>query len=952
MMNFRINEPVFSFAFIVFIPTVILDITKMLWFTTAKLIHYGKISNAFKMLFLQFSQNCLIASIHFWMFKLVKKMKLPTLILNMLFFGIYILFLVLSITDFEYEHNNMQMILPSTYVQYEQRRGKVKDIFTPFWSNVKGQTSQPEIKTRLIITATSIIFCCSFLVIPNWNSIVDSAIPPSILKKEKEREIDDDENNQSNKNEKKFIFLINLLGILDLLFNIMIIFSHEDFKARYYSILPHSSALILALTHFERRPSNRTLSNLTNITRSYLPPGRYWIDTRANPIYPEVHCDLRTFCAYNKKRSKMCEKVDTKGNKSEKFLTKEELPNIIFLMVESFNPATFLINDEFLREHVNNPNSLKTDTPFYNESAMPFLYKFAKEEAVTFSGMQSLGLPSHSGLHSLLTQEPPSQSYMNFINGWQNHVDDFPSFFRENGYRNLILNANKFNFDGKHLWIYKRSKRDEARYRLNCMSSYGDSFNNSLQRKIGDFSFVSSMKKNCTEKEIDDYLEEHKDIYDFPQFFDYAAAYYPSRMQAKELGIDPDSIYDRPKSIVSGDRIVAKQTEAHWQQQREILKSKGEKGPILTLVSSVDGHRPYKGYDMPQFYSVINEKIRVGTEAMRVALFFRAYNYTDEYYLKEIINWLKKNDPNTIVLITGDHGTRDVPAKEPNEKVVDGVKFDPKCIYQSTGSDSFFLVSGAMSYLGSDERIKKAFGFERLIGRTIKFTVDHGDMIYTTMEIIQKLQGKSLMPTNRKSRNIIDMSLELLNEDDETFSKKIDKSGWRSISMVSHVVEYHNGMKMVRFHSGDLEGAHIYENCVYPTGLLKSDFNEKKNKRNFVIPREEKDQKKKKEQMEFVNEAIQYLSAENYLGIKNQLYNYKFRNVDCVENMSCKLPEKLPDLVFNDHIFVSYVLKIYIKSEIAIIVPILIAALIKIYRIKIYQPSDDENDELLEDTNY
>ena len=94
---------------------------------------------------------------------------------------------------------------------------------------------------------------------------------------------------------------------------------------------------------------------------------------------------------------------------------------------------------------------------------------------------------------------------------------------------------------------------------------------------------------------------------------------------------------------------------------------------------------------------------------------------------------MKINDPNTIVLITGDHGTSDVPAKEPNGKVVDDVKFDPKCIYTSNGSDSFFLVSGLMSYLGKDERIKKAFGLDKLAGKMMKFTVDHCDMIYTTM---------------------------------------------------------------------------------------------------------------------------------------------------------------------------------------------------------------------------
>ena len=60
-------------------------------------------------------------------------------------------------------------------------------------------------------------------------------------------------------------------------------------------------------------------------------------------------------------------------------------------------------------------------------------------------------------------------------------------------------------------------------------------------------------------------------------FFDYAAAYYPYKYQAKEIGIDPNTIYNHTENGISGDRIFAKQTEAHWKQQKEILKNKGEK---------------------------------------------------------------------------------------------------------------------------------------------------------------------------------------------------------------------------------------------------------------------------------------------------------------------------------------------------------------------------------------
>lgn len=417
---------------------------------------------------------------------------------------------------------------------------------------------------------------------------------------------------------------------------------------------------------------------------------------------------------------------------------------------------------------------------------------------------------------------------------------------------------------------------------------------------------------------------------DFPKFFDYATSYHPNQSQAKSIGIDPSTVYKEPSISVIGDRIVAKEFEAHWKQQKDILKSKGENRPIFTLVSTVDGHMPYKGYDMPQFYPKIDPSIKPHTEQFRVANFIKVNNYTDKYFIKEVINWLKDNDPNTIVLFTGDHGTRDIPAKEKNGKVTKNVKYDPKCVHESTGSDSFYYVTGGISYLGNDERIKKAFGLDKLAGKTVKFTVDHGDMIYTAEEIIQRLQGKTLKPTNRKSRNIIDMSLDLLNStNDATFSEKIDKSGWRSISMVSHMVEYHNGMRMVRFHPGDIEGAHVYKNCVYPTGLLPSEFDEKIDKRNFYVIREQEDEDEKKKGLEFVNEALAFLSAENYLGIKNQLFNYKFRDEKCIKNNNCELPEKLPDLSFNDWPFVRSILNIYLLGSFVIMLPAFFGALIR-----------------------
>lgn len=993
-------HPPFFFPFYFFIPFFFLILSKGIFESTAKLTYLGKTSNCFRMLYLQFCQNCVIAVIHYWLHRLFSRvLKWPTFILNDLFMCSYLIILGFSVYDYENTRHNMQLVLPSTYVAYLGRQGMEQKHFHPFWSNLKGTTARSNsvsniIKTTildspgfwiLIVTVLlSFLLLSIFLSYLYWDRIVDSFLPTKFIKEEDKlrNELQNQtqvwffNNQRENSSEFNFTFvLIHTLAAFDIFFVLYAHLCDADFKAKYFSIMPYFSSMVLALSHFESNPSKYTKDNVVNITRNYLPPNRYWLDTREPPIYPEVHGDLKSFCSYNP-QSKLClnqatvleiqnqpverpkilsfehnknteEKNSQTEQKKDEFLTPEEMPNVILMLYESFNPFSYLINPDFLQEHVKNPHSLQSELPFYNEKIMPFLTKFSKEEMITFSGMQTLGLPSFSGLHSILTQEPPSQSYMNIINGWQNHVDDIPSLFHSKGYRTLILNANRFDFDGKQYWIYKKPAREEAAFRLNCLSSYGDSFNDSLQRKIGDYSMVPNMKKECTEKDIDNYLKTHDDVYDFPRWFDYAAAYYPTQSQAKSIGLDPSSVFEHPAVSVSGDRIVARQVEVHWQQQKDILKNKGEHRPIFTLVSSVDGHMPYSGYDQQRFYPHINMNMKPYSEEFRVKKFLRVNTYTDKYFIEEIINWLRENDPNTILLFTGDHGTRDIPAKEKNEELFKGVKYDEKCIHESTGSDSLFLVTGGMAYLGKDERIKKAFALDKLAGKTFKYTVDHGDMIYTCEEILARLQGKTLDPTNRKSRNLVDLSLDLLEtNDDKKFAEKIDKSGWRSISMVSHMIEYHNGMRMTRFHPGDIQGAHIYKHCVYPTGLLKTDFDESKDKREFEVLRElDSKSQQYKDDYEFIQEALSYMAAENYLSIENRLYNYKFRNEECKGEKKCELPHALPPLSFEDYLFIWFIIRTYFKVVFGFMVPVVIGACVRI--IFIYTKSkknEDKND--------
>ena len=104
MKGFSFNNPALVFPFLLLIPAALLVFVKIYFYTTAKLILFGKYLNALKMLFLQFSQNCLLASIHFWLQKAFVKHKLPIFLLTIVFFGIYILFVInLIISMYSYK---------------------------------------------------------------------------------------------------------------------------------------------------------------------------------------------------------------------------------------------------------------------------------------------------------------------------------------------------------------------------------------------------------------------------------------------------------------------------------------------------------------------------------------------------------------------------------------------------------------------------------------------------------------------------------------------------------------------------------------------------------------------------------------------------------------------------------------------------------------------------------
>ena len=214
------------------------------------------------------------------------------------------------------------------------------------------------------------------------------------------------ENTYSN----PFFYTIHILGFLFLFFCLCYIYTPISKRGSDNTLFPSSVNFLFGFFHFDAMINSNL--NISNITRSYLPKGRYWIDTRQDPIYPLVHGDIDAFCAYNNDDPKCLNRTTIKDDKQSNQIDENDVPNVAFLIYESFNPFSHLIDNDFLDEHsLLGPSNSKyyvTDTPYYSKDIMPNLHRYASE-GITFSGLASFGLPTLSGLHSIFTGLFPSK---------------------------------------------------------------------------------------------------------------------------------------------------------------------------------------------------------------------------------------------------------------------------------------------------------------------------------------------------------------------------------------------------------------------------------------------------------------------------------------------------------------------------------------------------------------
>ena len=471
---------------------------------------------------------------------------------------------------------------------------------------------------------------------------------------------------------------------------------------------------------------------------------------------------------------------------------------------------------------------------------------------------------------------------MNIVDAVDTHSDDLPSRMHDSGYRTGYFSSSDPSFDGFQNWIYRRSAEEEAKNILFCDDAI-ETIDDPYQLKL----MKMPKLRKCSKEEVELKAKGKKS---FPKWFDYISYYYPSENQSKALNI---SKKDLKKQIFNCDRILGKQYIYHWKQQMELMKRKNISKPLFAFGLNSETHIPYMGFDLESNYEQISPKISKFSPEHKKYRFLRVNKYSDKHFIKNIVEFLKEEYNNTIVAVVGDHGTRDVPILK-NNKITNKTFFDSECANNPSGIDSLFITSGTIFYLGDNQKVKEALKLDKLKGKTLKLATDINDLSYTLIETIARIRNTNVPPTNRLSRNLIDYTSDIMESLEMNGTANIVKmidDGWKSLAYISHQMEYRRGTKVLRTHTSGPEGSHYYDIGSFPTCIKR------KNHKSHELGGSQA--------QKMFNEMYDYLNVLNYLTAQNRIFNYDFRDDECVKKGKCQLPNQLePNHVRDSNFFI------------------------------------------------
>ncbi|CAL6057312.1 Sulfatase [Hexamita inflata] len=471
----------------------------------------------------------------------------------------------------------------------------------------------------------------------------------------------------------------------------------------------------------------------------------------------------------------------------------EKRPDVVVIIIESFTPGPTMLDNNV----VESQDSI-VDGPLYKALYLPNLRKIS-QSGVSFSALSSNGLPTVYGWHSLLTGEIPYSNSMNMVQSIYNDVDDFPSYFNQQNYHTLYISPSKFKFDGKHNWVFRGREL--------------------VQRD------PSNLKQ-------------------MPLWFNQIFNYFPTQSQAEELNVEQFNY----KTWVP-DRITAAQFIKHFKE------AKKQEKPVLGVWATVDTHMPFSGQDDLKYYEEF--KFGKGVDSLQNDKFDRyatCAKYAD-HYIGQVTEYLQQNYNNTILVVLGDHGAREILLG--NEQVdkndINSTFYDDSCNHKPFSNDQLFTTTGTINYLGDNTKYQELF--KDLTNKVIKTPVDHQDMIRTIYDLIGNQTASS-----RNGRNLIEVGRNI------SANQQL-RQHWSLRSTMLHS-ELATEREVFRFHSLGAEGEvfnGIYPTCV--TGEVRKDISKSQ-----------------------YGQFRQYQKLIDYLQRNNKQFSYKFRNSTCLYPQLCAFP--------------------------------------------------------------
>lgn len=658
------------------------------------------------------------------------------------------------------------------------------------------------------------------------------------------------------------------LGLVHLACILVLLYFPLTLRHKYINLLLPKSYLFSTSVTFERFQNGMSHNKIKSLLRRYLPSGRKWLDNRKSGKFYSVHAGPEAYCAYNNddiECKNMAPKEPTDSNKS--YNNTGDLPNVIILAIESFTMYQDAMNDDFLMEHVNrNTNGALyySNLSYGKQSIFPHLTQ-EFENTIAFSGTSSFGYPTCSGFHGLLTGLYPSQSRLNVKTTGLKSYNDYGAMFRSLGYKTLL--SKMLYYDGFRAHAFRKSSSDESKIRMGCKSSYNVFDDDPLQVKI------NSLKSNykfgqCNSKKVNiltKLLERHN--LDQPASFDYFVDYLVPEQHSDLYGISSNNF---STSHSQYSRIRSATVIAHYKQLKRVY---GANTPVMMTSLTYDTHFLFFEPDTQPHSIEVNYS---DSSSKYISQHIRALKYTDRYYIKNLIDFIKNNDNNTIFIVTGDHGLRFPPLISKNENI----KMSRNTIF---GHDSMYVVPTFLLYFGDNPKLKELLKFDQLRSKTFKFAIDHNDVIYSLINIIANLSYTEIPPSTYQSRNIFELASNALLDDGKNnyFNDYLYKDNWFSLSYSQIYIESTLGNITFKANVHNHANMLVFKNVSYPLLILgKNDTEEANPLVNVSVGKK----------YSMLKDYFNVLNAENYILYQNMKYHKAFLERSCVEKGNCVWP--------------------------------------------------------------